>query len=83
MLANHFVYVSLVSEVLLLVLPLNIFFAIYILGSVISKWDFIKFNALKIQIVYFIFSFDHSDLTFKAGWNDIPGMNQKTSLNLK
>jgi hypothetical protein len=77
MLANHFVYVSLVSEVLLLVLPLNIFFAIYILGSVISKWDFIKFNALKIQIFY------HSDLTFKAGWNDIPGMNQKTSLNLK
>jgi hypothetical protein len=37
MLANHFVYVSLVSEVLLLVLPLNIFFAIYIHGSVISK----------------------------------------------
>jgi hypothetical protein len=28
-------------------------------------------------------SLDHSDLTFKAGWNDILGMNQKTSLNLK
>jgi hypothetical protein len=39
MLANHFVYVSLVSEVILLVhvLPLNIFFAIYIHDSIISK----------------------------------------------
>jgi hypothetical protein len=41
---------SLVSEVLLLVLPLNIFFAIYIHGSVISKYDFIKFNVLKIRL---------------------------------
>jgi hypothetical protein len=53
---------------------------------------------LKIQIVNFFFlmcykfkilgidayeSLGHSDLTFKAGWNDILGMNQKTSLNLK
>jgi hypothetical protein len=28
-------------------------------------------------------SLDHSDLTFKDGWNDIPGMNPKGSLNLK
>jgi hypothetical protein len=28
-------------------------------------------------------SLDHSDLTFKAGRNDILGMNQKTSLNPK
>jgi hypothetical protein len=83
---------------LLLVLPLHLFFAIYIHGFVISKYAFIKFNVLKIQIVNFFFlmcykfkilgtdaygSLDHSDLTFKSGYNDILMMNRKTSLNLK
>jgi hypothetical protein len=50
-LANHSIYVSLVSAVLLLVLPLHMVFAIYIHGFVISKYAFIKFSVLKIQIV--------------------------------
>jgi len=53
---DHFIQpLCLCSALLLLVLPLHLFFVIYIHGFVISKYAFIKFNVLKIQIVIIIF----------------------------